>query len=395
MKIISPHGGHLVNRLVAEPERDKSLARAATLPKVTLNEREISDLDMIACGAMSPLEGFMDHAHFNSVIDHKCLVGGLPWTIPITLSPKAQEGANIRVGQEAALVGSGGQVLAILEVQDIYPHHKEKEALQVYGTTDPKHPGVHYVLNQMGETLLGGKVHVLNRVQYTDFNDRRKDPAETRQMFAERGWRRVVGYQTRNPIHRAHEYIMKAALEICDGLLIHPLMGQTKSDDVPASVRMEVYEYMVKEYYPNDRVLLTVFPAAMRYGGPREAVFHAILRKNYGCTHFIVGRDHAGVSIDGKPFYGSFDAHYIFDEIEAEDLGITPLFFDHTFYCRACEGMASYKTCPHDSSQHVAISGTKVREMLRNGQPPPAEFSRPGVAQILIGAMKQKQTYSI
>ncbi|MBI2194257.1 MAG: sulfate adenylyltransferase [Planctomycetes bacterium] len=395
MKVIAPHGGRLIDRVVVGGERQKLLARAERMPRVRLNERERSDLDMIACGAMSPLEGFMDQANYHSVIDHKCLIGGLPWTIPISLSLKEDAGTDLRTGQEAALTDAAGQVLAILEISDIFPHDKDKEAMQVYGTTDTKHPGVEYVVRQMGKALLGGRVHVLERARYTEFNDRRRDPADLRQMISERGWRRVVGYQTRNPIHRAHEYIMKAALEICDGLLIHPLMGQTKSDDVPASVRMKVYEYMVQEYYPKDRVVLAVFPAAMRYGGPREAVFHAILRQNYGCTHFIVGRDHAGVSIDGKPFYGSFDAHYIFDEFDPDDLGITPLFFDHTFYCRACEGMASYKTCPHDSSHHVAISGTKVRELLRNGQFPPPEFSRPGVAKILIEAMQQRQAYNI
>lgn len=287
------------------------------------------------------------------------------------------------IGKDIALKSPEGEILAILKLEEKYIPNKEIEAEKVYKTKETAHPGVAAVYAQ-GEVYLAGPVQVLNRVRYSNFLDYRKDPQDLRKIFEEKKWRRIVGFQTRNPIHRAHEYLTKAALEICDGLLIHPLVGDTKGDDIPADVRMKCYEVLMENYYPKDRVLLAVNPAAMRYAGPREAIFHALIRKNYGCTHFIVGRDHAGVG----NYYGTFDAHFIFDAFDPAAIGITPLFFDHTFFCKKCEEMASNKTCPHKPEDRVTLSGTKVRELLSKGELPPPEFSRPEVAKILIESMR-------
>jgi sulfate adenylyltransferase len=377
---IEPHGGRLINREVCGREREELEGRLPSLPRVFLRPREVSDIEMIAVGAYSPLEGFMTKDDYESVLHNMRLANGLPWTIPITLSVSEEEARKLKEGEDIALANSAGEILAVLHLTEKYTYDKEREASLVYGTVDSQHPAVGYLFGCCGEVLLGGQISLLKRPQYSEFVEFRFDPAETRRIFQERGWRRVVGFQTRNPIHRAHEYIQKCALEICDGLFLHPLVGETKSDDVPADIRMQCYQVLLEKYYPKDRVFLAVLPAAMRYAGPREAIFHAIIRKNYGCTHFIVGRDHAGVG----NFYGSFDAHYIFDEFKPGELEITPLFFDYTFYCRKCGGMASYKTCPHESSEHVALSGTKVREMLSQGKVPPQEFTRPEVAKILL-----------
>ena len=383
--LIEPHGGKLVNRILEGKEREAVAEKAQKLKKVTLNDREVSDLEMIAIGAFSPLEGFMNKDDYHSVMDNMKLSNGLPWTIPITLSVTKDEAKNLKQGEDVSLVNTGGEILAVLRIEEKFNHDKEKEAIQVYGTKDTAHPGVAKV-HEMGDVLLGGKVSVIHRVKQESFKKYRLDPVETRHLFKEKGWKRVVGFQTRNPIHRAHEYIQKCALETVDALMIHPIVGETKGDDVPAAVRVKCYEALLENYYPKDRVALVVNPSAMRYAGPKEAIFHALIRKNYGCTHFIVGRDHAGVG----NYYGTFDAHYIFDEFDPQEIGITPMFFDHTFYCKKCEGMASYKSCPHDSSHHVTLSGTKVREMLRAGTMPPPQFSRPEVAKVLIDAMKEK-----
>src|SRR3989337_721779 len=383
--LIEPHGGKLVNRILEGKAREVLAEKAQKLKKVTLNDREVSDLEMIAIGAFSPLEGFMNNDDYHSVMDNMKLSNGLPWTIPITLSVTKDEAKNVKQGEDVSLVNTGGEILAVLRIEEKFNHDKEKEAIQVYGTKDTAHPGVAKV-NEMGDVLLGGKVSVIHRVKQENFKKYRLDPVETRHLFKEKGWKRVVGFQTRNPIHRAHEYIQKCALETVDALMIHPIVGETKGDDVPAAVRVKCYEALLENYYPKDRVALVVNPAAMRYAGPKEAIFNALIRKNYGCKHFIVGRDHAGVG----NYYGTFDAHYIFDEFDPQEIDITPMFFDHTFYCKKCEGMASYKSCPHDSSHHVTLSGTKVREMLRAGTIPPVEFSRPEVAKVLIEAMKEK-----
>lgn len=381
--LIEPHGGKLVNRILEGKEREAFSEKSLKLKKVTLNDREVSDLEMLAIGAFSPLEGFMKKDDYHSVMDNMKLSNGLPWTIPITLSVAKDEAKSLKEDEEISLINKAGEILAVMSIEEMFVHDKEKESSEVYGTLDKAHPGVAKVY-EMGDVLIGGRVSVIHRVKQEDFKKYRLDPKETRQLFKDKGWKRVVGFQTRNPIHRAHEYIQKCALEIVDGLMIHPIVGETKGDDIPADVRMKCYEVLLENYYPKDRAALVVLPAAMRYAGPKEAIFHALIRKNYGCTHFIVGRDHAGVG----NYYGSFDAHYIFDEFDPQEIGITPLFFDHTFYCKKCESMASYKTCPHDSSQHITLSGTKVREMLKAGQIPPVEFSRPEVAKVLIEAMK-------
>ncbi len=380
VKNIPPHGGKLINRIASAEESEVLLDKAKNyaMKKIQLDSREITDLDMIAVGAMSPLEGFMCKVDYDNVVDNMRLANGLPWSIPVTLSASKEEIEGLKPGNDVALIDKANEVIAILHLEEIFHHDKTKESLEVYGTDDKKHPGVDYVCN-MDDYLLGGKVSVVDRAKPGDFLAYRLDPAETRELFVKRGWKRIVGFQTRNPVHRAHEYIQKCALEIVDAILLHPLVGATKSDDIPADVRIKSYEVLLEKYYPKDRAMLSVFPAAMRYAGPREAIFHALLRKNYGCTHFIVGRDHAGVG----SYYGTFDAHYIFDEFEAHEIGITPLFFDHTFYCKACNGMASYKTCPHDSANHVILSGTEVRRMLSEGEAPPPTFTRHEVAKIL------------
>ncbi|MCK4738462.1 MAG: sulfate adenylyltransferase [Deltaproteobacteria bacterium] len=382
--LIAPHGGTLIKRALEGKEREEAAKRAEGLKTLKLTEREISDLEMIAIGGFSPLEGFMCKEDYHGVMDTMTLKNGLPWTIPVTLSTDKATGDSISVGEEVALTDGSGKVLGLIEVQEIFNHDKEKESLKVYGTTEDAHPGVAKVL-EMGDTLIGGKISVIERPEHNDFGDERLDPEETRKLFKEKGWKRVVGFQTRNPIHRAHEYIQKCALETVDGLMIHPLVGETKAGDISATVRMDCYKALMDNYYPADRVALVVFPAAMRYAGPREAVFHALIRKNYGCTHFIVGRDHAGVG----NYYGTFDAHFIFDEFDPAAIDISPMFFDYTFFCKKCGGMASFKSCPHDSEHHISLSGTKVREMLLNGEKPPAEFSRPEVAEILIKAMSK------
>jgi sulfate adenylyltransferase len=378
-----PHGGTLINRQLAGAERDAAVDRAQSLPRVTLNSVAQSDLELIGNGAFSPLTGFQGAADYHAVVDGLRLASGLPWSIPVTLAVTADVAATVTEGQEVALVDDAGRTLGILELSEKYTYDKDHEAQRVFLTTEDAHPAVARI-HAAGDVYLAGDVWVLNGPENPPFAEVRRSPSETRALFEERGWRRVVGFQTRNPIHRAHEYLTKAALEIVDGIMIHPLVGDTKSDDIPADVRMRAYEALLAGYYPTDRAVLSVYPAAMRYGGPREAIFHAIARKNYGCTHFIVGRDHAGVG----SYYGTYDAHHIFDQFEPGELGITPLFFEHTFWCRACEGMASVKTCPHGSDEHLVLSGTKVREMLGNGEMPPVEFSRPEVAQILIDAYR-------
>jgi sulfate adenylyltransferase len=380
--LIAPHGGELVDRLATGAEAQALAERARSLPHLRLTERSLSDLELIACGGFSPLTGFMESHAYRAVLQEMHLPDGLAWSLPVTLSVAPALAALVE-GKELALADSEGEPLAIMEVREVFTYDKEEEARLCYRTTEAAHPGV-AALYRQDDLLLGGPVALFRRRQKTDFPGYHLDPAQTRAAFAERGWRSVVGFQTRNPVHRAHEYIQKCALEIVDGLLFHPLVGETKEDDIPAPVRMACYEALIDGYYPKDRVLLSVLPAAMRYAGPREAIFHAIVRKNYGCSHFIVGRDHAGVG----SYYGTYDAQHIFREFGPADLGVTPLFFENSFFCRACGSMGTAKTCPHDAEDHVSLSGTRVREMLTRGEAPPPEFSRPEVARILIEAAR-------
>ncbi|MEO8292438.1 MAG: sulfate adenylyltransferase [Actinomycetota bacterium] len=383
---IQPHGGTLVNLLAGPDEAEALRAEAANLPKLVVSERELADLEMLAVGALSPLTGFQGEGDYHSVLETMHLENGLAWAIPVTLSVD-EEGAHRLGGAEsvALCASEGAEPLAILRISQIYKRDRSKEAMGVYQTEDAEHPGVAAML-AAGEFCVAGELRVISLPPHDDFVPYRLTPEQTRAAFAERGWRTVVGFQTRNPIHRAHEYIQKCALEIVDGLLVHPLVGATKGDDVPADVRMRCYEALFDGYYPKDRAMVSVFPAAMRYAGPKEAIWHAICRKNYGCTHFIVGRDHAGVG----SYYGTYDAQAIFERFEPGELGIQTLNFEHSFWCNACEGMASPKTCPHGEDTRVSLSGTKVREMLREGERPPVEFSRPEVADILIAAMKNQ-----
>jgi sulfate adenylyltransferase len=336
---IAPHGGVLVNRVVTEAQRQAFLAQADTLPRVRLDERALSDLELIAIGGFSPLEGFMGQDDYEQVVNHMKLSNGLPWSIPITLSVDEAIATPLEIGSTIRLDDPEGAFIGVLELTQKYTYDKQHEALKVYLTNEDKHPGVKVVYDQ-GAVNLAGPIWLMERRPHPFFPKYQIDPADSRALFRDKGWKTVVGFQTRNPIHRAHEYIQKCALEIVDGLFLHPLVGATKSDDIPADVRMRCYEVLLEKYFPHDRVTLAINPAAMRYAGPREAIFHAIVRKNYGCTHFIVGRDHAGVG----DYYGTYDAQYIFDEVDRAALGITPMMFEHAFYCKKSLGMATAKT---------------------------------------------------
>ncbi|HEU5002520.1 MAG TPA: sulfate adenylyltransferase [Actinomycetota bacterium] len=377
-----PHGGTLTSRLAGPEERDRWLDQVPVLPSVTLSAREVADIECLAVGAFSPLEGFMGKADYGHVVAEMRLASGLVWSLPVTLAATADEVLTLKKGGDVVLRDPQSEPLAILHLDEIYAYDREDEAESVFRTSDASHPGVAALLAQ-GEWLLGGKVTVLRLPRGRPFIAYRQTPKEVRMALADRGWRTVVGFQTRNPMHRAHEYITKCALEQVDGLLFHPLVGEASSDDdVPTKVRMQIYETLIENYYPADRVLLAVFVAAMRYAGPREAIFHAVCRKNYGCTHFIVGRDHAGVG----NYYGTFDAQDIFRQFTAAELGITPIFFDHAFFCRRCGHMATVKTCPHGTSDRVTLSAAEVRRRLSGNEEIPPEYARPEVAGILRSA---------
>ena len=384
--MIEAHGGKLVNRIVKGDKSRQLKEKATEMPALELDFDELTAVDNIATGLFSPLEGFMGKEDYNSVVEDMRLADGTVWSIPVVLGVSQAKASKLKEGEDVALYfEEDNELYAILHLEEKYEYDEKKEAKEVYTTIEKDHPGVANVYER-GDVLLGGKISLLKRVNYDNFNDYRKTPAETREMIDNKGWDTVVAFQTRNPIHRAHEYLQKSSLEIVDGLFLSPLVGRTKSSDIPADIRIESYETVLDEFYPQDRTMMTVFPAAMHYAGPREAIFHALCRKNYGCTHFIVGRDHAGVG----DYYGTYDAQEIFEEFADDEIGITPLKFEYAFYCEKCGGMASGKTCPHSAEDHIYLSGTKVRELLRNGERPPVEMTRPEVSDVLIKGMADK-----
>jgi len=387
-KIVPPHGGKLLPLIVRGCEREESVKEAETMPKVRLGSRELSDLIMLGMGAFSPLEGFIGRKDYETVIADMHLKNGLLWPIPITLSVSKEEANKIKEGQSIALLNKEtNEAMGSMLVEGMYTYSKQKEAVQVFGTDDEQHPGVKSIYEQ-GEVYLGGPVKVFSEGDYPKRFSEFARPKETRAIFVERGWTTVAAFQTRNPLHRSHEYLTKIALEVCDGLFIHPIVGKLKEGDIPAEVRMACYKVLLNSYYPKDRVVLKVYPMEMRYGGPREAILHAIIRQNFGCSHIIIGRDHAGVG----SYYGPFDAQKIFNEIRPQDLYIQPLKLDTTFWCNKCGSMASPKTCPHEKKDRLYISGTKLREMLARGERPPEQFSRREVTDILIKYYKSEGT---
>lgn len=382
-QLVKPHGGGaLLPLLLNGAERAAELARAATLQRIPVSSREKGDLIMLGIGGFTPLTGFMTRADWQGVCDHYKLANGLFWPIPITLSTTPELAGLAAAGSEVALVdGETDEILATMRVEETYSIDKQHECQQVFRTTDPEHPGVQMVLAQ-GAVNLAGPVKVLSTGGFEEeYGDQFLTPAQTRERFAAQGWKTIAAFQTRNPMHRSHEYLAKIAIETCDGVLVHSLLGKLKAGDIPAPVRSAAISTLLDKYFVANTVIQAGYPLDMRYAGPREALLHALFRQNYGCSHLIVGRDHAGVG----SYYGPFDAQHIFDEIPADALETKPLKIDWTFYCSECEGMASSRTCPHDEKYRLLLSGTKLRKLLSEGGEVPPQFSRPEVLEILRG----------
>jgi sulfate adenylyltransferase len=380
-KLVAPHGGQGLKALLApQTERSEELARAQGLKKVPLTSREVSDLLMLAMGAYTPLDGFMSEQDWRGVCLDMKLQDGVFWPIPITLSCSRELADSIHLEEEVALAhGDSGEILAIMEVTDKYSIDKILECEHVYRTADAAHPGVQKVLAQ-GEVNLAGRVTCLSEGEYAEkYPDLYIRPAEARAMFLENGWSQVAAFQTRNPMQRAHEHLVKIAIEVTDGVFIHQVLGKLKPGDIPADVRTRAIQAMIDHYFVPGTVIQAGYPIEMRYAGPREALLHALIRQNFGCSHLIVGRDHAGVG----SYYGPFDAHHIFDTLWEGALLTLPLKIDITFFCRQCYGMATGKTCPHDEADRIHISGTEQRAMLAEGADVPREFGRPEVIAIL------------
>ncbi len=380
-KLVNPHGGGELKPLLLEGDAlAAEKARAESLPKLTISSREVGDVIMMGIGGFTPLNGFMTHGDWEGVCDGMKMANGLFWPIPITLSTNQAEADALKLGEDIALIDAEtGEIMATMTVTEKYGIDKEHECMMVYKTTDIEHPGVKMVMEQ-GDVNLAGPIKVLSQGRFpTDFGDIYMTPAETRALFEEKGWNSVVAFQTRNPLHRSHEYLVKIAIEICDGVMIHSLLGKLKPGDIPSEVRVDAINALVENHFVKDTVVQSGYPLDMRYAGPREALLHALFRQNYGCSHLIVGRDHAGVG----DYYGPFDAHHIFDELPAGALETQPLKIDWTFFCYKCGGMASMKTCPHEAGDRLLLSGSKLRKMLSEGDDVPAEFSRPEVLAIL------------
>jgi len=379
-ELVPPHGGKLTSILLKDEELDKATQRARDLPKVRMTSRETSDLIMIGIGAFSPVDGFMGREDWKGICEQFTMATGIFWPIPITLSVSKDDASGIKEGAEVALIDEeSGELIGSMRIEQRYTIDKGYECKQIFRTQDPKHPGVAKVMAQ-GEINIAGPVRVFGELNYRDrFPGLYARPEETRAIFEERGWQTIAALQLRNPMHRSHEYIAKIALEVSDGLFVHQLVGKLKEGDIPPEVRVRCVQVVIDHYFPKERVVTKVYPMEMRYAGPREALLHAVFRQNYGASHMIIGRDHAGVG----DYYGPFDAQKIFYEIPEDALAIKMLPIDWTFYCYRCKGMASFKTCPHGRDDHLLLSGTLLRTMLTEGDPVPEEFSRPEVLAIL------------
>ncbi len=380
-RLVPPHGGGPLKPLMLTGSAlTAGLEKAKTLKQIRMTSRESCDLIMLGIGAFTPLDGFMSKADWQGVCDETRLANGVFWPIPVTLSVNEHDADDLDIGQEIALIDDeSGEIRGLMTVEEKYTIDKGLECRSVFQTDDMEHPGVQKVMNQKAINI-AGPVRALSEGGFPEkYGDIYMRPAETRALFEEKKWHKVAAFQTRNPMHRSHEFLAKIAIETLDGVLVHQILGKLKAGDIPAEVRADAINTLIDKYFVKDTVVQAGYPMEMRYAGPKEALLHAVFRQNYGCSHLIVGRDHAGVG----DYYGPFDAQYIFDQVSEDDLKTRPLKIDWTFYCYKCHGMASMKTCPHGKDDRLLLSGTKLRKMLSEGQEPPAEFSRPEVVKIL------------